>query len=73
MAETSGERADGLSMGISIKDNGAQWQSLGAIYGGYKQVYKQDMKGTIEKISWTIQVPQSIDVKCSVISGWSSS
>ena len=22
------------------------------------------MKGTIEKISWTIQVPQSIDVKC---------
>jgi len=34
MAETSGERADGLSMGISIKDNGAQWQSLGAIYDG---------------------------------------
>lgn len=31
MAKMSGERAAGTSMGISIKENGAQYLSLGAV------------------------------------------
>ena len=31
MAKTSGERAAGTSLGISIKENGAQYPSLGAV------------------------------------------
>ena len=74
MSRRSGEGAAGTSIGISIKDNGVQYQSRGAtieicfqiLCWTQSNLQTGGKKGTVEEMTWPIHIPQNIYEKCSI-------